>query len=319
MTLVNWKTPLAANEVPGSRGGSVTGVQGDETVVWLMKTDSAFETMATLIAYGVLPAYLAPHPQAPYATLRELSHKPAAKTNVDVGAYHVTAKYSSAPLSQDDRDKAIQDPTARPAKITVKPKQVMESYNKDVDGYFICNAAGDEADPPLERPVTRWVFAVVKNVPSVPLWFLDYEESTNDADFDIKGVTVLKGCGKLSGINISDDMVENGVNFLQVSFEIEVKAPPTGINVIDGREPSEETAYTPEGWTTLLLNQGLRERDPDDPIAVTNMTDSNGDQLTAPTLLDSDGSKLANPNAASAVYLAWRTLPSKDFSVIPVT
>lgn len=317
MSLVDWKTPLAANELPGSRTGSVTGVQGDETVAWLMKTDSAFETMASLLAYGVLPAYLTPHPQAPYATLREYSYKTAEKTNTNVGAFHVTAKYSSAPLSQDDRYKAIQDPTARPAKITVKAKQVMEAYNKDIDGYFMCNAAGDESDPPQERVVTRWVFSVVKNVPSVPLWFLDYEEATNDADFDIKGVTVLKGCAKLSGISISDDMTENGVSFSQLAFEIEVKAAPTGINVKDGRDP--ETDFTPEGWTTLILNEGLRERDATNPLAITNMTDSNGDQLTSPTLLETDGTKMANPDSSSAIYLAWRTLPAKDFSVLPVT
>ncbi len=319
MSLVDWKSPLAANEIPGQRSGGITGVQGDETVVWLMQTTSAFETMASLFAYGVLPAYLSPHPQAPYATLRELTYKPAAPTNVGHGAFHVTGKYSSAPLSQDDRDKAIQDPTARPAKITVKSSKVMEAYNKDVDGYFICNAAGDEADPPLERPVSRWVFSVVKNVPSVPVWFLEYEEATNDADFTIKGVNVLKGCAKLSGITISDDMTENGVSFLQLAFEVEVRAAPTGINVIDGRTPADKTAFTPEGWTTLLLNQGLRERDPDSPIAVTNMTDANGDQLTAPTLLEADGTKMANPDSSSAIYLAWRTLPEKDFSVLPVT
>lgn len=317
MSLVDWKTPLAANELPGSRTGSVTGVQGDETVAWLMKTDSAFETMASLLAYGVLPAYLTPHPQAPYATLREYSYKTAEKTNTNVGAFHVTAKYSSAPLSQDDRDKAIQDPTARPAKITVKAKQVMEAYNKDIDGYFICNTAGDETDPPLERVVTRWVFAVQKNVPTVPLWFLEYEEATNSADFDIKGVTVQKGCAKLSGITISDDMTENGFAFLQLSFEIEVKAGPTGLNVKDGRDPT--TDFTPDGWTTLLLNAGLRERDADDPLKITNMTDSNGDQLTSPTLLDEDGVKMENPGPSSGIYLAWRTLPEKDFSVLPVT
>lgn len=317
MSLVDWKTPLAANEVPGTRSGRITGVEGTESITWLMQTDSAFESMASLLAYGVLPAYLTPHDQAQYATLREYSYKPVAPTNTGVGAFHITGQYSSAPLSQDDRDKAIQDPTARPAKITVKAKQVMEAYNKDIDGYFMCNTAGDESDPPQERVVTRWVFSVVKNVPSVPLWFLEYEEATNDADFDIKGVTVLKGCAKLSGITISDDMTENGVDFLQLAFEIEVKAAPTGINVKDGRDP--ETDFTPEGWTTLILNAGLRERDATDPFTITNMTDSNGDQLTSPTLLETDGTKMANPDASSAIYLAWRTLPAKDFSVLPVT
>ena len=317
MSLVEWKSSLAANELPGHRAGSVANGVIEETVVWLMQTNSAFESMATLIAYGVLPEYLDPHPQSPAATLRKLTYKTAAPTNTAKGAFHVTANYSSAPLSQDDRDKAIQDPTARPAKIAVKAKQVMESYNKDIDGYFICNAAGDESDPPLERPVTRWVFSVMKNVAVIPAWFLDYEEAVNDADFEIKGVIVTKGCAKLSGITISDDMVENDITFMQLAFEVEVKAAPTGINVKDGRDP--ETDFTPEGWTTLLLNQGLRERDPDSPIKVTNMTDYNGDQLTSPALLEADGSKMENPDSSSAIYLAWKTLNARDFSVLPVT
>ncbi len=319
MTLVNWKTPLAANEVAGSRGGKVTGVQGDESVTWLMRTNSAFETMATLFAYGVLPAYLSPHPQAPYATLREFSYKPVTETNSGVGAYDVTANYSSAPLSQDDRDKAILNPTERPAKITVKANKVMEAYDRDRDGKAITNAAGDPFDPPLERAVPRWVFSVVKNVAEVPLWFLEYEETVNAADFDIKGVTVTKGCAKLSGITISDEMVENGFDFLQLAFEVEVKAAPPGTNVRKGWEPTD--TYTPDGWTTILLNQGLRQRVPgggSGTYEIENMTDKNGDQLTAPGLLDENGEQITNPYE-TAIFLAWETLNEKDFSVLPVT
>lgn len=311
-------TLISIAEKGGTRIGAVTGSEASESLSWLVKTDSARESMATLYAYGGLPAYLTPHPQNPFATLRKLSYRPVEETADGVGAYLVTGEYSSAPLSQDDRDKAIPNPLDRPAKITVKSKPVMEAYDKDIEGNAIVNTAGDPPDPPLERPVPRWVFTVTKNVASVPLWFLDYEETVNDADFEIKGVTVLEGCAKLSGITISEDMKENNVDFLQLGFEIEVKKAPPSTNVREGKEP--ENTFEPKGWTTVLLNQGLREKidEGSGVFSIVNMTDSNGDQLTAPSLLDEDGAKITNPYE-TAIFLAWETLESKDFSVLPVT
>lgn len=316
--ILDWKSPLAANEVPGTRGGFITGVEGEETVTWLVQTDSAFETMATIVAYGVLPPYLSPHPQAPYATLRRLTYKPAAPTNTAKGAFHVTGHYSSAQLTQTDRDKSVLDPKDRPARITVKSRKVMESYDKDISGNALVTAANDQFDPPPERPVTRWVFHVVKNVPSVPTWFLDYEESRNDADFSIKGVTVPKGCARLSDINISDDLVENGFTFLQLSFEIEVKAAPSGGNYKNGASgDSPRPDYTPEGWTSLFLNAGLYQiNDDGDKV---RCTDDNGDNAVSPKLLDESGKQIAAPTPGDAIFLCWETHPAKDFSVLPVT
>lgn len=318
MSLVDWKTPLAANEVPGTRSGNLSGVEGAESVTWLMQTNSAFETMFTLEAYGVLPAYLSPHPQATYATRREITYKPAVATNAGVGAYHVTAKYSSAALSQTERDKQVLDPRDRPARIVVKSRKVMEAYDKDISGNPVVNAASDYFDPPPERPVTRYVFSVSKNVAVVPLWFLEYEEAVNNASFSIKGVTVGTGCAKLSDIAISDDMVENGFDFLQLSFEIEVRKAPSGGTFKDGSSSTRpRPSYTPNGWTTVLLNQGLYQFDADDKLV--RCTDENEANAVSPKLLDASGTQIANPAPADAVFLCWENHALKDFSVLPLT
>lgn len=309
---------ISLSEIPMSRGGKATGAEMTEVRKFLVKCNSTDESIKTLAASGYLPAYLDEHPDNIFATCREL--------NIDSqpGKYDfiVSANYSTAPITQDERDKEIENPLARPAKIRWQSKSVATYAHRDINGKAIVNSAGDYFDPPPERPERRVIAHVTKNLSVVPAWILTYEMAMNDGSFSLDGITVADRCARASNITVSEDMEENDIAFRQVSFEIEVKPTPAALNCRDGNNPAN--SYTPKGWTIVLADQGLREKvtdtvpDPDE-VTVTNMTDDNGDPVTSPALLDGNGARLTNPNPDRAIYLCWENLEALDFGALPLT
>ena len=69
---------------------------------------------------------------------------------------------------------------------------------------LILNSAGDMFDPPVMKDFNRRGVTVQKNVASVPVWFLDYEDAVNSDVFTVGGLTVAIGNGKVSRTTISE-------------------------------------------------------------------------------------------------------------------
>lgn len=318
-------TIISCQEKGGKRGGKATGTEVTEKITWLVKTTSAQESIYTLLAglSGIVPDYLGFHPQNPFATLRSYEYEAVDETAVGVGAYLLTGNFSSAPLSQEEEDKSIRNPLDRRARIKWSKVTVPFVVEKDIDGKAVVNAAGDPFDPPIERSSRRWVATVTKNVTEVPAWILDYnDEVVNDAEFEIDGITVQEQCAKLIDLAIGEWQTENGYAFRQIMLAMEFKAAPTGADFRDGASSdSPLPSYTPNGWTLVVLNQGLRERNStgEDTFEIVAMTDDNGDMLTSPALLNGAGGRNNSPYPDSAVFLCWEQFEAKDFSVLPLS
>jgi hypothetical protein len=250
--------------------------------------------------------------------------------------WRVACSYKSL-LNQTEQDRIDNPvPTNRPARITWASRTVMTAVTRmqraqsasgelayrlfnrsehtfDGEVYSVANTAGDPFDPAMEVPVTQWIATVSKNVPVVPSWVLNgYDNSVNDADVTIDGLTLLRGCGKLEGIAIGESLKENGYVYRQLSFSI-ICAP--------FRPKRTRETDAPEPWDIEVLNEGMRE--PDSSSGWRNITDSSDQSVAKPVPLDLDGMSL-DPSGApipetDLYWCLFRPFLRKDWSVLPLT
>lgn len=317
---------LQFRERRARRSGSATGVEFTDNRVFLIKTDSMVESSASLYAYGVTPRYLDPiSPAFPYLTMRKFSYTQPASL-----WYEITCEYSSGPISQEDHNRAIANPLSRPALTRWDKRKETVPADRDIDGQPKVNTAGEAFDPPPEKTETIWIYRVVKNLPLPPTWLADYEDSVNDQTMRIYErdgtpiYTILRGGAKLVIDDLGDLHEENGVEFYQFKFSLELKLRPDiyvgsggKMNTRNGQSPTAEVI--PEAWQTVGLNHGLKEIKSG---VLTNMTDDDGSTLTAPYPLTETGAKVTGSNVAArrnaVIFLVWDDLKHKDFSVLPM-
>jgi hypothetical protein len=313
-------TVLSCIEKPMSRTGRVTGTEVTEERVFLVQSDTPFESGYTLYSSGLIPVYLSVHPTNPYSRMKDFTYsQPDGKL-----AYTVTVHYDNKPITQDDRNKEFLNPLDRPAKTKWDKRKEVVPMERDVHGKPIVNSAGEYFDPPPEKTETLWMLKVEKNVETRPTWLAEYEDAINDADLVIPGVfTAPKGCAKLVIDDLGDEMEENDITFFVLKYTLEFRKEPDANQCYDGTDPG--TVSTPTGWQLVALNQGLKElyEDESGDSVLRNMTDDDGDLLTAPYPLTPEGAKITGATASERRdeinWLVWDQYESKDLSVLPLS
>jgi len=207
-------------------------------------------------------------------------------------------------LYSSERELAT-DPTAEPAIITVSTEQFQKVAETDINGYSICNSAGDPFDPPYMMDDSRRVIHVSKNMSGHPSWLLDYQDVVNSDSFTVKGVTYTEGQGKVQRVSIGEDQTRNGVTFVVVSIEIHLQR---------------------DGWHLKPLDAGFRELAFDGLTRIniynppsTGDTDGAQERITAPVPLDGDGQALNDPTTDTAVFLDYTIYKADTFSALPLT
>jgi hypothetical protein len=314
-------TVLSCIEKPMSRTGRVTGTEVTEERVFLVQSDTPFESGYTLYSSGLIPVYLSVHPTNPYSRMKDFTYsQPDGKL-----AYTVTVHYDNKPITQDDRNKEFLNPLDRPAKTKWDKRKEVVPMERDVHGNPIVNSAGEYFDPPPEKTETLWMLKVEKNVETRPTWLAEYEDAINDADLVIPGVfTAPKGCAKLVIDDLGDEMEENDITFFVLKYTLEFRKKPDPTNCYDGKDFS--TSVTPTGWQMVALNQGLKQLQltgSPPTLQMENMTDDNGDTLTAPYPLDLSGRKISGDTQEELLdairWLVWDQYESKDLSVLPLS
>lgn len=290
--------------------GTASGTVFTEKWTYRVKMTSATDTPWTVMTTGGFPTYLQQHGDNPLMTRRDLTCKKDAKTK---WYYIVDVDWSSATLTQEERDRETEDPTDRPAQVDWSSRDEIEAIYSDIDGLATVNSAGDYYDPPLERVVGCWTASVKKNVASVPASILDYANAVNDASFTLDGITIPQGAARIASIGVPSEMEENGVEYRQFSYTLEFKAPHP-IDYTQCFDPSDGSPVDPEPWDDVILDQGLREIVSD---GVAQITDDEGNFVNSPVLLDGSGGRLADPTPANAVYFRHRKHYRLDFSVLP--
>lgn len=320
------------------RPGDFTGEEGNETRVFRVLVDSKTDTPTTIAASGQLPAFLEAHPNNVFLLCRSLSVAPL------TGHWQwwkATAKYSSEPLSQREREKLEPNPLLRAAKIRWESREESEAMFFDEDGYALVNSAGDSYDPVPERTICNWTCYVEKNVAAVPSWFLEYASVVNEDSYKIPRNVILAGTGTGTGTGadelfdvepgysrlvnprVSEVMEENGVQYVTMTFALEMKQ----LQNVDGSQVLDPIARTPvtfEPWDLIVLDQGLRQKIPASGTGtgtavsgqIRQILDDDGNMINSPVPLDGDGYKLDDPRPDSVIYFRHRKYRRKPFSVL---
>lgn len=261
---------------------------------WRIDVSSKLDTEQTIKASGVLPSQYEPLPDNVFMTLRKLSLQHHSESPL---SWVATGEYSSAPLSQKEREKQDNpNPLNRSATRRWSTTQYKVPVEKDIEGNAVVNTAGDAYDPPPEKDSSHWSVTITKNVSSVPAFIIDYQDAINDDEIEIGGLTVPAKMAKIQAIEIGDLMEENNVSFYQFSYTIE---------------------FNKDTWVLSLLQQGLRQKKSGDATARLPCVDDDDDPVTSPVLLDADGYQLADPQASSGVYVDHDVYEEKDFTVLP--
>lgn len=197
------------------------------------------------------------------------------------------------------------DPTADPAIVTLNTEQFQKPAVFDVDGYGICNSAGDPYDPPNMMDDSRRLFTVQKNMASVPSWVISSQDAINSDVFSLGGLSVGVGLAKVQSVAVGEPQTRNGVAFRVVTFQIQVQR---------------------DGWTLKPLDAGFRQLAWDGLTRINiynppSTGDANGgdERPTAPVPLDGAGQVQANPTITSAVYGSHVIYQSIAFSTLPLT
>lgn len=199
----------------------------------------------------------------------------------------VTATYSSEREMEED-------PAADPPQFTWSTQQFQRIYVKDRNGKAIVNSAGDPYDPPVEGDDSRVSCTVSLNVASVPSWVLTYKDAVNSAAFTIDGISVNAGSAKVQSINIGPVQSRNDISFRQLSLTLTFAA----------------------SFAAEVLDAGFNYKDDAERKKITL---ADGNEPTAPVLLDGSGAVLANPTLDNAVYNSHDIYTEMDFSALPLS
>jgi hypothetical protein len=281
-------------EIPTGRQAVNSKGMRSYTAEFRLKTTSRTEDAYDVGSHASLPIIGDTHPSDSGAWCESIS---VACTDGWTG-WVVTCQWTS------EREYAT-DPTADPAIVTLNTEQFQKPAVFDVDGYGICNSAGDPYDPPEMMDDSRRLFTVMKNMASVPSWVISSQDAINNDVFSLGGLSIGVGLAKVQSVAVSEPQSRNGVSFRTVTFQIQVQR---------------------DGWTLRPLDAGFRQLAWDGATRINIYTpDSTGDtygggeRITAPVPLDGAGQAQANPTIASAVYGSHVVYQSMAFSTLPLT
>ena len=303
------------------RPGSIAASSVEYTRTFRVRVDSPSDNLQSIYnaTSGQLPRYLEPHPDNVFATCRSM---PAKQPTKHWQWWEFRAEYTTAPLTNEERERKEQNPINRKARISWSRNRYAEPTVKDRFGKAILNSAGDYYDPPPERLTGYWVATVKKNVGQIPTWLLDYDNVVNQSSFSIQGRQVLPRCALFVPGSISDEQEENGVRFYELTYELEFRRKPDipGSQILS--PDTKKPVSTFGGHDLITLDQGLRYAVTEGnvlDIGVFNIKDDNGDDITSPAPLDGKGGKLDQPAPDTVFYFAYEIYRPVDFSVLPLT
>lgn len=225
-------------------------------------------------------------------------------TEASVASENASPWWSLATYTYSSKWELAENPINDPAVITWTTEQYQEPLVYDNDHKAVLNSAGDPFDPPYMKDQSRRVCKIIKNVASVPAWFLDYEDAINSDTPTVDGVVLEEGKWKCQRPSIGKKEYRNGTAFREVQLELH---------------------YSKRGWSTEILDAGFRQ------ITVTGVTLAglpaytrsniltHGQKPTSPVPLNGSGVPIAEPSLSNAVFREFDTYTSLPFSALPLS
>lgn len=273
------------------RNGSYDGTSQSHVRSWEIVVNSKYDNSVTIgnaLIGTSLPNLFYTHPNNIFLTTRSL------KIAQSKGLIWIaTATYSSAPLSQSERERAEEsNPLDRTVKIAWAAAEYEKAMVKDKDEKAIVNSAGDYYDPVPSVPWERLSFSFRQNFTGPQTWMIDYINSVNASDISILGISITAGNARFVQPSGSEEQEENGVIYHETAWNIEADV---------------------QTWQLELLDEGLREKSGTDRIAIVDGTST---AVTSPALLDGSGAVLADPTLDNAVFNCHLVYTEKDYTTI---
>jgi hypothetical protein len=272
---------------------------------WRVTTDAATDDDVTVMAYGSLPNIGASHPSHSSCRCSKRSCRP--ESSGQKKHWLFSAEYTT---KWDIRENPLSDPA--------ETEWSTESYQTevfvDIDGNAIVNSAGDPFDPTLEKDDSRWSSVTRKNVVvTVPDWFFAYQDSVNSDSYTMDGVTITAGWAKVSAIHLSKVQERNAIQYRVLTVTIHYRGENEALGSASGSLGSGSGGDEIEPWHLNILDAGFRELQSGE---LANITDKNGDAITAPAPLDGSGVALDPPTPATAIFRQFQVYHEKAFARI---
>lgn len=279
----------------GELHGPATNTKGARSYTrsFKLQTSAKTERAYHVGSHASLPVIGETHPDDAAAWCTTLQVEPTDPWK----GWTVTAEYST------ERELA-EDPTDDPADITWGSEQFQKPAITNYAGEAIVNSAGDPFDPPIMIDDSRPYVTISKNLASVPVWVMTYQDAVNSASFTVDGVTVAAGLAKMQNIAVTRPQSRNGTSYRTVTFTIHLQK---------------------QGWITKTLDAGFREIADGSGTGSGNAVLQNirnpgdGELPAAPVPLDGNGRAIDYPTPDNAQYRFDAVYETKDFSALPLS
>lgn len=223
----------------------------------------------------------------------------------------------------------MENPLNVPADITLNSEQYERLTIFDKEGKAIMNKA--HSIVPVPRECSRWTFNVKKNVPSIPIYILAYQNATNNGHVTIKGLPCPKGTLMLKNLQGgSDQTVQVGastVSFLPMSFQLHyreegwaVEYPNVGFEAYYDNEKVFEYIRGPSGRRSNKLKIDPVTGAPAFTLGkVRRRITINETAVTEPQRLDNNGYVIEDLSSGELIKLSAEVYSEKDFNLLPLT
>lgn len=194
--------------------------------------------------------------------------------------WEVRVEYST---DAQDEQQADEDPLARPALISTGWSQFTRALEKDLDDKAVVTAADEPFDPPVEVDDDQFLLTIQRNEAFLDeAKILTYRNAVNSDPWRIAQPKQAK-------IRITAQRrFENGIEFYEYVYTI---------------------SFNEEGWQPSVLHRGMYVKD---GTTRKLATDKDGQNVTAPVLLDAAGAQLAI--GGTPVFLDFKGYRERPFA-----
>lgn len=315
----------AVLDIKGRTGKPYLGTDTEVTVPYIVYTDFASQGETAIRDSGCLPARGDAFDENAYLAAYQLTLK---REDSNPRMWRASITFKTDNTDQKDKDKLLfPNPTERPAEVEwdaigyqVPAVTTVEDYTPPGEsvvvkaGSPIVNSAWDPFDPPAEKTDYHWSCTITKLVPTVPVWLLSIPGTTNNAPFAIDGLSVDGGCARITGLRIGRRQRENGFNYREVKFTIEIRRV---------RDPRYVGETLPGAWILELENMGYNSRDGSTYQAagadLERILDANDKPVPMPVYLDENGNEAIGVTATTTIKRCFKIYRSSNFSSLPLT
>ncbi|MBX3435553.1 MAG: hypothetical protein KF847_19725 [Pirellulales bacterium] len=244
-----------------------------------------------------IPRYNDPAPHSTWVRVRGIEARPESTI-----LFEVTVRYEQVQSQGQGQSDDTSDPLSLPPEIEYGEDVITEPVDEDSAGVPILNSSHEVYNPPLTRDFSDLVILISRNVLFFDtVWWDARRNSVNAGNVTIDGTTYAPGTLRLRSVT-AKRIKAGSLTYYALRMEILARV---------------------DGHKRRVLDAGYREwimSDVDGRPVYRNITDDDGNPVTAPVPLDGTGGALASqaPTSAAYVWNEYDLYPTSNFSDLPL-